>query len=71
MTGILFVLVVLLWGMGCIVAYRDHKQEKHFFFHGRDTNKFDRFMWGMMGVLKVLFCLAVFGGILRLYFIVG
>lgn len=71
MTGILFTLLVLVFFMGCIQAYNEHVSDKHDFFECRETNKFDRFMWRMMAVLKVLFALCVLGGILRLYFIIG
>lgn len=52
-------------------AYTEHIRERDKYFTTYETGWIDRCMWRLVGAFKVLFCLAVLGGILRLYFMIG
>ena len=70
MTGLL-IIVLIAFGAGMYTAYTEHIRERDKYFATYETGWIDRCMWRLVGAFKILFCLAVLGGILRLYFMIG
>lgn len=71
MTTTLFVLMAIAFCLGCTVGYFEHIEDRSKYFATHDTDWFDRFAWRLMGFVKIVFCLAILGGIIRLYFMLG